>query len=97
MPATLRDVLLRPVVTEKSTDQMGKNNKYTFYVAPDANRTEVKQAVEKLFKVTVLKVNVIRGEGKRKRLGRYEGKRPDWKKAVVTLKPGDRIGIFEGV
>ena len=75
---------------------MGEN-KYSFAVAKDANKIEIKNAVEKLFNVTVLSVNTRTIQGKIKRQGRYEGKRPDVKKAIVTLKAGDQIKVFEGL
>ena len=68
-----------------------------FEVDPKANKLEIKEAVEKLFNVKVLKVRTIKVKGKRRRLGRLEGKEKDWKKAIVTLRPGDRIEFFEGV
>ncbi len=91
-----RSIIKRPLVTEKSTRLMQDQNKYTFEVALTANKTEIKQAIEEIFKVTVTNVTTMRVLGKTKRMGRYEGKRPDWKKAIVTLKPGDRIEAFEG-
>lgn len=91
-----RDVIIRPVVTEKSTRLM-ENNQYTFEVALDANKSQIRDAVEKIFKVTVTGVSTARIRGKLKRQGRFEGRRPDRKKAVVTLAEGDRIEIFEGL
>ncbi|HHU33412.1 MAG: 50S ribosomal protein L23 [Zhaonellaceae bacterium] len=91
-----QDVLLRPVISEKSMGLM-EENKYTFYVDTKANKIEIKNAVEKLFKVTVLSVNTITVKGKMKRLGRTQGLTPTRKKAIVTLKPGDKIEIFEGL
>jgi large subunit ribosomal protein L23 len=92
----LRDVLIRPVVTEKTTAMM-QDNKYTFIVPLKANKVEIRQAVETLFKVKVEAVNTIRVEGKVKRMGKNVGKRPDYKKAIVKLAPGERIEFFEGV
>lgn len=92
----LRDVLIKPVVTEKSTALM-QENKYTFVVPLKANKVEIRQAVEKLFKVKVETVNTVRVEGKVKRMGKYIGKRSDYKKAIVKLAPGERIEFFEGV
>ncbi len=92
----LYDVLKRPVVTERSTAGM-QANKYTFEVDLRATKTEIKQAVEKIFKVKVVKVNTTRVQGKVRRRGRTEGRTPDWKKAVVTLREGDRINIVEGL
>ncbi len=91
-----RDIIVRPVVTEKSTDLMA-DNKYTFRVNIRANKTEIKQAVEQIFKVKVRQVNTSRVHGKLRRMGRTEGHRPDWKKAIVTLEPGHSIEVFEGL
>ncbi|MBC7105835.1 MAG: 50S ribosomal protein L23 [Firmicutes bacterium] len=91
-----RDVLRRPVVTEKSLSLL-QENKYTFLVDPRANKTEIKNAVEKLFKVKVLRVNTMRYKGKPKRVRRFAGYTPQFKKAVVTLRPGDKIEIYEGM
>ena len=90
------DIVLRPIITEKSTLLKDAGNQYIFEVQRDANKIEIKKAVEKLFKVKVVSVNVSNMEGKKKRLGRFEGKKPDWKKAVVKLSPKDKITIFEG-
>jgi len=89
-----RDIVLRPVVTEKSYALAGKG-KYTFVVAPEANKVEIKKAVEDLFKVKVLKVNTLNVKGKPRRVRGRTGYRPDYKKAVVTLRPGDKIEVFE--
>ncbi len=91
-----RDILKKPVVTEKSTSLLA-DNKYTFVVDPRANKTEIKQAVEKVFKVKVEKVNTMNVKGKIKRVRRIPGRTPDTKKAIVTLKKGDKIEIFEGM
>ena len=90
------DVIRRPVVTEKNS-QMQALNKYVFEVAGEANKTQVKQAVEKAFKVGVTGVNIITVPGKMRRIGRRQAMTPAWKKAIVTLKAGDRIELFEGV
>ncbi|MHB1421498.1 MAG: 50S ribosomal protein L23 [Bacillota bacterium] len=90
------EVLIKPVISEKSTSLM-EQNKYTFIVDPNANKLEIKKAVEDAFKVTVLKVNTLKVKGKLRRQGKYEGLTPDRKKAYVTLKSGDRIEIFEGL
>ena len=92
----LTRVIVRPVVTEKTTD-MGESDKYTFEVATDANKNEVKQAVEKFFGVKVLDVRTMNIKGKPKRLGRHMGRRKDWKKAIVTLQSGDKIDLFDTV
>ena len=92
----LYEVLRRPLITEKSTALQGLN-KYCFEIADGANKLQIKQAIEKAFKVTVTKVNVVTMQGKKKRMGRREIQTLPWKKAVVTLKPGDKIEFFEGV
>ena len=92
----LRDVLIRPLVTEKSNTGM-QDNKYTFIVPLNANKVEIRQAVEMVFKVKVLDVNTVRVMGKIKRMGKYSGKRPDYKKAIVKIAPGQQIEFFEGV
>lgn len=92
----LRDVLIRPLVTEKTTAMM-QDNRYTFVVPLKANKVEIRQAVEHAFKVKVEAVNTVRVEGKVKRMGRFAGKRSDYKKAIVKLAPGERIEFFEGV
>jgi len=90
-----REVLLAPVVSEKSYGLLDEN-KYTFLVAPDANKTEIKIAVEKVFGVKVLSVNTMNREGKRKRSLAGFGKRSDQKRAIVHVAAGDRIDIFGG-
>jgi large subunit ribosomal protein L23 len=90
-----RNIVIAPVITEKSERQMQDGNTYTFKVSINANKIEIKQAIERIFSVKVLDVNTIRMMGKPKRLGRYSGKRPDWKKAIVTLRAGDKIAEFE--
>jgi large subunit ribosomal protein L23 len=89
------EVLIAPVVSEKSYGQIAQN-RYTFKVHQDAHKTQVRQAVEELFDVKVLKVAIIKVQGKPKRRGQFRGIRPGWKKAVVQLKPGDSIEIFQG-
>lgn len=91
-----RDILIKPIITEKSTDMMSEG-KYTFRVPLNANKYQIRDAVEEIFNVKVEAVNTMRMEGKKKRMGRYEGKRSDWKKAIVTLKEGETIELFEGV
>jgi len=90
-----RDVLKRPIITEKSTDLISEN-KYTFEVDLRANKTQIKAAVEEIFNVEVEKVSTLRVKGKLRRMGRHEGYTSDWKKAVVTLKPGHSIEVFGG-
>ncbi len=82
-----------PLLTEESTLQMDTRNKYTFRVDPRATKGQIRDAVEQLFKVKVLAVNTMNYSGKRRRRGRIEGWRPDWKKAVVTLREGDKIDL----
>lgn len=88
------DVILQPVVSEKSYGLLDEG-RYTFEVAPEANKTEIKQAVETIFDVKVEKVNTLNRKGKRKRFRSQEGKRADVKRAIVTLREGDAIDIFE--
>jgi large subunit ribosomal protein L23 len=90
-----RDILLRPVVSEKSYGLLDEG-KYTFVVAPDANKTQIKQAVEDVFRVKVTGVNTLNRQGKRRRTRFGWGKRVDTKRAIVTLAEGDRIDIFGG-
>jgi len=92
----LYEVLRRPLVTEKNT-VLQAQGKYAFEVAGEANKLQVKQAVEKAFKVTVTAVNMMTVPGKMRRVGRRQILTQSWKKAIVTLKPGDKIEIFEGV
>ncbi len=89
-------IILKPVITEQSMD-CAAQGKYTFRVASDSNKFEIKDALEKIFKVKVMKVNIINISGKERRRGRIVGKTSSWKKAIVTLKKGDKIEIFEGV
>jgi large subunit ribosomal protein L23 len=89
-------LLKHPHLTEKSVRQKEEHNKVTFLVEPTANKVEIARTVEQMFKVTVLDVNTVSGKGKLKRVGRYQGRRSDWKKAILTLKAGDKIEYFEG-
>lgn len=91
-----RDILIKPVVTEKSMSML-EENKYTFIVNLKANKIEIRQAVEELFNVKVDKVRTMRVKGKVKRVRNRPGKTPDRKKAIVTLKQGNKIQLFEGV
>ena len=91
--ANPRDILLRPVISEKSY-RLVDDGKYTFLVAPDANKTQIRQAVEQVFRVKVTGVNTINRPGKRRRTRYGWGQRPDTKRAIVTLAEGDRIDIF---
>jgi large subunit ribosomal protein L23 len=91
-----QQIIKRPLITEKSTRQKETGNQIAFVVDPRANKIEVRQAVEKLFKVKVEAVRTLNLKGKRKRMGRFFGWQSDWKKAIVTLKEGERIEFFEG-
>ena len=95
MSLNLEDVLVAPVVSEKSYAGIAER-RYTFKVHPDAHKTHVRQAVEKLFDVSVERVNIVKVRPKPKRRGMIRGTRPGWKKAVVQLREGDTIEIFEG-
>ncbi|MEQ1793608.1 MAG: 50S ribosomal protein L23 [Nitrospira sp.] len=88
-------VLVQPLLTEKLTGIRETTNTVGFIVHPDANRVQIKQAVETLLKVKVVRVNVMNVLGKVKRLGRFSGKRSDWKKAFVTLKKGEKLEMYE--
>ena len=92
----LYEVLRRPVITEKNT-MLQAQGKYAFEIAREANKPQIKQAVEKAFKVKVLAVNVMTVPGKTRRVGRQQVLTQSWKKAIVTLKPGDKIELFEGI
>ncbi|MFW5789967.1 MAG: 50S ribosomal protein L23 [Halanaerobiaceae bacterium] len=92
-----RDIIISPLISEKTMKLMEENNAYTFKVAKKANKIQIRQAIEEIFNVRVVKVNTMNMKGKRKRLGFTEGKRPDWKKAIIRLDDGDSIEIFEGV
>lgn len=90
------DLIRKPYITEKSVLLKEQGNKVVFRVAKDANKVELKSAIESIFKVTVVKIATINVKGKKKRQGRWEGRRPGWKKAIVTLKKDDKIEYFEG-
>src|SRR5262249_54518942 len=92
----IHEVLRRPIITEKNT-MLGEQNKYTFEVARAANKPLIKEAVEKIFNVEVTAVNTSTVPGKMRRVGKHRGMSPAWKKAVVTLRDGHRIDLFEGV
>ena len=89
------DIIIRPIITEKSSALM-ELNKYTFEVHKDANKIQIRKAVEEIFKVKVLSVNTLNVKGKPKRMGAFRGKTRSWKKAVVALPEGQRIEFFEG-
>ena len=90
------EIIKRPLDTEKLDRMRDRENKFAFEIDMKANKTEVKQAIEQLFKVKVLDVKTSIVRGKFRRIGRSEGQRPNWKKAIVTLKEGDAIQLFEG-
>lgn len=90
-----RQIVLRPLVTEKATALKDEQNQVSFQVAMDANKVEIRHAVEHIFKVKVTDVRTQVVFGKEKRMGRYLGRRPSWKKAVVTLGPGSKMELFE--
>ena len=98
-----QDIILKPVITERSLDRL-PSGKYTFKVAKDANKVEIAKAVEQLFSVEVTKVNTMNCNGRTRRVGRFEGKKADWKKAIVTInqEPSDKktkssIEFFDGL
>lgn len=92
-----RSVILKPLVTEKGSKLREDGNKYLFSVVSDANKIEIKRAVQEIFNVKVKDVQTLVMHGKVKRMGAFQGKRPDWKKAVVTLEEGQSIDLFEQV
>jgi large subunit ribosomal protein L23 len=92
-----QDVIQRPLVTEKSTLAREQRNAVTFAVSPHANKHQIQRAVEDLFGVKVLAVRTMRMPRKKRRVGRHEGRKPEWKKAIVQLAPGQAIEFFEGV
>ncbi|HKZ71615.1 MAG TPA: 50S ribosomal protein L23 [Nitrospirota bacterium] len=96
MNLNLHDILYQPLITERSTDLREGLNKVVFIVSPYANKHQIKLAVERTLKVKVGKVNIVNVEGKKKKLGKFEGKKPNRKKAIVTLKKGEKLDIFEG-
>jgi len=89
-------VLVRPLITEKAAE-LGALNKYIFAVDPSMNKIEVKKAIRKIYEVDPVRINILNFSGKKVRYGRIQGKTKSWKKAVVTLKPGDKIEVYEGV
>ncbi len=90
-------ILVKPLVTEKSMQALQDTNRVSFQVKRDANKIQVRKAVEQIFEVTVESVNMVTVRGKKKRFGRNIGQSKDWKKAIVKLKEGDKIELFEGV
>lgn len=89
-----QDIIIRPIVSEKTTGGMA-DNKYTFLVDPRADKTQIKIAIETIFNVRVKSVNTVRQVGKMRRMGRFVGRRPNYKKAIITLEEGQRIKVFE--
>ena len=90
-------IIKEPHITEKATLQKEWSNQISFKVHKKANKIEIRRAVETLFKTKVVDVKIMNVRGKRRRVGRYMGKRPDWKKAIVTLGPGENVEFFEGM
>ncbi|HYE90203.1 MAG TPA: 50S ribosomal protein L23 [Terriglobales bacterium] len=96
MSRPARDIIIRPLMTEKSMRQKEEQNTVTFRVRPDANKVEIRTAIEQVFNVKVADVRTASFEGKMKRMGKHQGRRADWKKAIVTLAPGHKIELVEG-
>ncbi|HHY11576.1 MAG TPA: 50S ribosomal protein L23 [Firmicutes bacterium] len=96
MKLMARDIILAPIITEKSHDGMEQGT-YTFRVHPRATKADIHNAIEEIFKVEVMRVNTITVKGKPRRMGYHVGRTPGWKKAMVTLVPGESIEFFEGV
>ena len=96
MTRAARVILIRPLMTEESMRQKEEQNTVAFRVRPDANKVEIRAAVETVFNVKVASVRTASFEGKLKRMGRFQGRRRDWKKAIVTLQPGHKIELIEG-
>ena len=94
---TAHEIINQAIISEKGTIMRDEENRYIFRVHPSANKIEIKKAIETAFSVKVLDVKTMKMKGKTKRLGRFQGKRADWKKAIVKLKEGDSIDIFETV
>ena len=94
---TVYDVLVGPMLTERGALLKERENKVLFKVVKSANKIEIKKAVEEIFKVKVEQVATMNYKGKKKRMGRHEGRRPDWKKAIVTLKEGEKLDFIEGM
>ena len=96
MSKSAREILIRPLMTEKHMRQKEEQNTVAFQVRPDANKVEIRSAVETVFNVKVTEVRTINYEGKLKRMGRHQGRRSSWKKAIVTLAKGHKIELVEG-
>ncbi|HOI42922.1 MAG TPA: 50S ribosomal protein L23 [Elusimicrobiales bacterium] len=95
MTRNVSGILISPILSEKSVAQKDEENRYTFRVAAAANKTEIRKAVESLFKVKVSAVNTVSVRGKFHRVGRHEGRRSDWKKAIVTVRQGQKIDVTD--
>jgi large subunit ribosomal protein L23 len=93
----LEHLIVAPLITEKGTMTAEKGNQVVFKVRPEASKDKIREAIEKMFKVTVMRVRTLNLLGKTRKRGRDVGRRPNWKKAYVTLKEGDRIEFFEGL
>jgi large subunit ribosomal protein L23 len=96
MSRTPREIIIRPLMTEKSMRQKEETNTVTFRVHPHANKVEIRSAIEQVFNVKVADVRTASFEGKMKRMGKHQGRRADWKKAIVTLAAGHKIELVEG-
>jgi large subunit ribosomal protein L23 len=97
MTRNVFDIIVRPILTEKLTEMRETQRKIGLLVRADANKVEIKKATERALNVKVEKVSVMNVGGKARRIGRMTGKKPDWKKAIVTLKAGEKLEFFEGV
>jgi large subunit ribosomal protein L23 len=94
MNADMNQIIRVPLITEESTIGAQESNQYAFRVDPRANKNQIRDAIEKIYNVRVVSVNTMNYRGKRRRRGRITGRRPDWKKAIVTLREGDAIDLF---
>jgi large subunit ribosomal protein L23 len=92
-----REIIRRALITEKGVRLREASNQYIFEVAPDANKIQIRSAIEEIFSVQVAQVRTINNRGKPKRLGRFSGRRPSWKKAIITLNEGQTIELFDQV
>jgi large subunit ribosomal protein L23 len=97
MNKVARDIVRRPLITERASQLQEEANRYVFEVRGDANKIEIRRAVEEIFEVTVTKVNTVSVRGKVKRMGRFQGRRASWKKAIVSVAQGQSIEFFEEV
>ena len=97
MSKVARDIVRRPLITERASQLQEEANRYVFEVRGDANKIEIRRAVEEIFEVTVTKVNTVSVRGKVKRMGRFQGRRASWKKAIVSVAQGQSIEFFEEV